>query len=168
MSATPSPSTDPAALPALISEYLAGPAQLRAAVTGMSEDQLDASPIPGKWSTRQVVCHLADFEPIYADRMKRILAENEPTLPSGDQNLFAAHLAYAARDVNVELRLIESVRQQVARILSTIPVEAFQRRGIHSEEGPMTLEFLLRRITGHIPHHLSFIREKRRALGVTP
>ncbi|MCY2987525.1 MAG: DinB family protein [Planctomycetota bacterium] len=70
----------------LIDDYLAGPKKLRAAVAGMNAEQLDARPIPGKWSTKQVICHIADFEPVYLDRMKRVIAENEPTLFSGDPN----------------------------------------------------------------------------------
>jgi uncharacterized damage-inducible protein DinB len=88
----------------LIDEYLAGPRRLRSAVEGMTGEQLDAAPIPGKWTTRQVVCHLADFEPIYADRMKRVIAEERPTFFGGDPDVFAARLAYAARDVEEELR----------------------------------------------------------------
>jgi len=87
----------------LIDEYLAGPQTLRAAVAGMTAEQLDARPIPGKWSTKQVICHIADFEPVYLDRMKRVIAENEPTMFSGDPNLFATTLAYDQRDVAVEL-----------------------------------------------------------------
>jgi uncharacterized damage-inducible protein DinB len=66
----------------LIDEYAAGPERLRQAVAGMSEAQLDAAPIPGRWSTRQVVSHIADFELVYADRMKRVVAMNEPELLS--------------------------------------------------------------------------------------
>ncbi len=68
----------------LIDEYLRSPQLLRQAITGMTHEQLLARPVPGKWSTLELVAHLADFEPIYADRMKRILAENEPTLFGGD------------------------------------------------------------------------------------
>ena len=73
----------------LIDDYLAGPQKLGAAVAGMTAEQLDVRPIPGKWSTNRVICHMADFEPVYVDRMKRVIAENEPTLFSGDPNLFA-------------------------------------------------------------------------------
>ena len=59
---------------ALIEEYLAGPGVLRRAVAGMTRDQLLARPIAGKWSSQEVVYHLADYEPIYADRMKRVIA----------------------------------------------------------------------------------------------
>ena len=151
---------------ALIDEYLAGPAKLRQAVAGMSEQQLRATPVPGKWSTQQVVCHIADFEPVYADRIKRVLAEHEPTLFGGDPDKFAARLAYSESSVAEELDLTEVVRKQLARILRTLEPADFQRRGIHSADGPLTLETLLRRITGHIPHHVPFIAEKRKALGV--
>lgn len=54
----------------LIDEHAAGPERLRQVVAGMSNEQLDAAPIPGKWSTRQVVCHIADFEPVYVDSIR--------------------------------------------------------------------------------------------------
>jgi hypothetical protein len=130
----------------------------------MSGEQLVARPIPGKWSTLEVICHLADFEIVYADRIKRVIAENEPTLFGGDPDEFAARLAYQERKPEEELLLIETVRKQVARILRTLTPEDYQRRGIHSESGPLTLETLVQRITGHIPHHVQFILEKKKAL----
>lgn len=145
----------------LIDEYAAGPQKLRDAIAGMTPEQIDAAPIPGKWSTRQIICHLADFEPIYADRMKRAIAENEPTIFGGDPDAFAARLAYDQRNIEEELLMIESIRKHVARILQTLPSDAFQRQVNHSEDGPITLQALLERITGHIPHHVQFIEEKR-------
>ena len=53
-------------------------------------EQLVARPIPGKWSTLEVICHLADFEIVYTDRIKRVIAENEPTMFAGDPDQFAA------------------------------------------------------------------------------
>ena len=41
----------------LIDDYLAGPQKLRAAVAGMTAEQLDAHSIPGTWSIKEVVCH---------------------------------------------------------------------------------------------------------------
>ncbi|MCA9143861.1 MAG: DinB family protein [Planctomycetaceae bacterium] len=149
----------------LIDQYLAGPQKLRHAIVGMTDGQLDATPIPGRWSTRQVVCHIADFEPVYADRMKRVIAMSEPTFFGGDPDVFAARLAYDRRDVDEELQLIEAVRNHMARILHSLAEEDFQRIGHHSEDGPLTLETLLRRITEHIPHHLRFIEEKRKVIG---
>lgn len=148
----------------LIRGYCAGPQMLRAAVAGMNAEQLDARPIPGKWSTKQVICHIADFEPVYVDRMKRVIAEHEPTLLSGDPDLFAARLAYDQRDVAVELDFIEAARKHMEPILRSLRPEDFLRKGNHSDAGPITLEKLLTNITNHIPHHVKFIDEKRAAL----
>ena len=148
----------------LIREYAAGAEQLSCAIEGMADEQLNATPIPGKWSTRQVVCHLADFELVYADRLKRVIAENEPTFFGGDPDLFAARLAYDRRVVAEELQLIQTVRVHVVRLLRSLRAADFERTGQHSEAGWMTLATLLQQITSHIPHHVQFIEEKRQAL----
>lgn len=149
-----------------IEQYLAGPQQLRQAVAGMSQEQLRARPVPGKWSTLEVVCHLADFEPVFADRMKRVIAEDRPSLLGANQEQFAARLAYHERDLEEELTIIEVTRRQMARILKILKPEDFARVGIHNERGPRTLEQLLAGAINHIPHHIKFIRDKRRALGL--
>jgi hypothetical protein len=151
---------------ALIEEYAAGPALLVAATAGMTREQALARPIPGKWSTLQVICHLADFEIVYADRLKRVIAENGPTLFGGDPDVFANSLAYHQRDLGEELALIEACRKQVARILRTLKEQDFSRVGKHSEAGPLTLLQFLQRVTEHVPHHVKFIEHKRQALGI--
>jgi uncharacterized damage-inducible protein DinB len=153
-------------LPQMIDAYLAGLGALRKAVAGMNREQLTARPVAGKWSTLEVVCHLADFDPILADRMKRIIAEDRPTLIGADENRFAAALAYNDRDAEEELALIENTRRQLARILRSLPESALQRVGVHNERGPLTLEKMLTTAANHIPHHVKFIEEKRRALGL--
>ncbi len=150
----------------LIDAYAAGPGQVRAAVAGMTPEQLKARPIPGKWSTLEVVCHLADFDPILADRMKRVIAEERPTLIGADECRFAAALAYEDRQMEEELAILEQTRKQLTRILRKLPAEAFSRVGVHNERGPLTLEQLLVSAANHIPHHVQFIQEKRRALGL--
>jgi uncharacterized damage-inducible protein DinB len=155
-----------ATLARLIDDYLAGPGSLRQAVSGMSRAQLTARPVSGKWSTLEVVCHLADFEPILADRMKRVIAEERPALLGADETRFATALAYHERDLEEELTLIEKTRQQMARILRTLPETALQRVGVHNQRGPRTLEQLLSTAANHIPHHVKFIQEKRQALSL--
>src|SRR6516164_7248587 len=135
----------------LIESYLSGIDMLRQAVAGLTREQVQARPVPGKWSTLEVVCHLADFDPILADRMKRVIAEDRPQLLGADEKRFAAALAYHQRDLEEELALIERTRAQMARILRTLPAEALQRVGVHNERGPLTLERLLTVTTNHIP-----------------
>ena len=148
----------------LLKQYEQGPDLLKTAISGVRVDQLDQTPVPGKWSIRQVVCHIADFEPVYADRMKRVLVEDNPTMFGGDPDVFAAGLHYEKRNLSGELDLISIVRRQMAVILRNTDIEDFQRTGVHSEAGPLTLETLLERITRHIPHHVKFIEAKIAAM----
>lgn len=148
----------------LIATYLAGPELLYSAVEDLTDDQLDQHPIEGQWSIREVICHLADFEPIYADRMKRVIVENEPRFGGADPSAFAARLGYRVRSVETEITLIRAVRRQMADILNSLPDDAFTRTGIHPRDGALSLAVLLSRITNHIPHHLQFLAAKRRAL----
>lgn len=156
-----------ATLTSLLTGYYTGPRLLREAVAGFSREQLLARPLAGKWSTLEVVCHVADFEPILAERMKRILALDRPQLLAADENCFAASLAYHDRNLEEELAVIELTRAQMVRILRTLPIEALQRVGVHSERGLLTLEQTLEAAIRHIPHHVEFIRAKRQALGLS-
>ena len=149
----------------LAEQYLAGAAALRQAVKGMTREQLVARPVAGKWSTLEVVCHIADFEPISTDRITRIIALDRPDLLGADESEFAKSLAYDVRDFDEQVRLIEVLRNHTARILRTLPDSAFQRVGVHNEAGPMTLEQMIVRVTKHLPHHIAFIKEKRKAMG---
>lgn len=88
----PTELADPDPLTKLIDDCLAGPRLLRQAVAGMDSEQLLARPIAGEWSTLEVICHLADFEIVGADRIKRVIAEKGPTLLGGDEKAFAARL----------------------------------------------------------------------------
>lgn len=150
----------------LIDAYAAGPKLLRDAVAGMTPEQLRARPVAGKWSTLELVCHIADFEPVYADRIKRIIVETEPTMFGGDPDQFAARLNYHERDLETELAMIDAVRKHVVSVLKSQPPEAYARVGRHSTDGPLTLETILKRISNHIQHHLPFLKEKKAALGL--
>jgi uncharacterized damage-inducible protein DinB len=148
----------------LLTAYAAGPATLRAAVRDLTAEQLRARPISGQWSTLEVVCHLADAEALFAERMKRVLCENRPALLYSDPTNQPSVLVYHERDLDEELRLIELLRAQMTRILRTQPESAWQRVGVHSKEGERTLEQLLRKGVEHLQHHVAFIDAKRRVL----
>ncbi len=150
----------------LVQEYLAGPQQLRQAVKGMSKEQLLTKPVARKMSTLEVVCHLSDFDPIYVERMKRVITMDKPTVMGADENIFAQKLCYHDRDVEEEVTLLDVTRKSMARILKKLPLEAWAREGLHNERGPMTLQKMVEVMNNHIPHHVKFIEEKRKALGV--
>ena len=150
----------------LIDAYLAGSQTLRQAVTGMSREQLVSRPVAGKWSTLEVVCHLVDSDQAWIHRMKRVIAEDRPLHIGYDERRFAAALAYQERNLEEELAIFEQSRRQMARILRGLPTEAWARDGVHNERGLLTLEQHLQVEVEHVPHHLKFITEKRRALGL--
>jgi uncharacterized damage-inducible protein DinB len=149
-----------------VESYLAGPEQLRAAVVGLSREQLVARPIPGKWSVLEVVCHLADTDANIAHRLKRVLSEERPTFDRVKPELMLAALAYHARDVEQELAIFDLTRKQIAQILNASPPEAWERTGIVGDRGDKTVAQMLNGAIEHLAHHLKFIVEKCRAMGV--
>ena len=151
----------------LADAYLQGAADLRAAVKGMTCEQLVARPVPGRMSTLEVICHLADFDAVLAERMKRIIALGDALLLAADENFFLKELHYHDRDAEEELALIDATRKQMARIIRALKPEQFQKTGVHSMKGLLTLEKVIQTATNHIAHHLPFIHEKRKALGLS-
>ncbi|TWU28122.1 DinB family protein [Bythopirellula polymerisocia] len=147
-------------IPILIQAYSAGAQLLRDAVRPTSNADLDARPIEGKWSIRELVCHLADSEIVYADRMKRVLAEQAPTFFDANPNLFVPALHCSQRQLKTEIAVIETIRAHMLPILQSCDSSDFHRTGVHSTDGNVTLQTLLERIVAHIPHHIAFIEEK--------
>ena len=99
----------------LIQAYLDGPSQLRRVVSDLSPQQLKARPVPGRWSTLEVVCHLVDSEQAWCHRMKRVIAEEKPLVIGYDESRFTAALGYDLRDLEEELVLLEGMRRQMAQ-----------------------------------------------------
>jgi GNAT superfamily N-acetyltransferase/uncharacterized damage-inducible protein DinB len=150
--------------PQLIAEYEAGPGLLRRSVAGLSALELRLRPVPGKWSTLEVVCHVGDCEQFFADRMKRTLAMSRPLLLGADGWLYPEPVRYHDRDLDEELALVDLTRRQTARILKVVPEEAWARTAVHSETGLVTLRQLLLHAVRHLKHHVAHIEEKREAL----
>jgi uncharacterized damage-inducible protein DinB len=149
----------------LIDEYERGAQTLRRAISGMSATDLKAAPIAGKWSTQQVVIHLADAEAAFADRIKRIIAQDEPQLLAWDENRFVQRLHYEAQSVEDAVELIALTRRQVTRVLRAAGDTELARSGVHSERGRQTVMEVLGYAVPHLTHHLKFVAEKRKALG---
>jgi hypothetical protein len=150
----------------LIAAYEQGIDDLRAAVAGMTAEQLRARPIAGRWSTLEVVCHLAGTEIYFTDRIERTAALERPLLMGVDERPYAERLNYQALDLDEELALLAALRRHAARILRLLPAESWERTGVHSENGLVTLRELMVKAIRHLRHHLPFIAEKRKALRV--
>lgn len=149
----------------LIEEYVAGPAKLRAAVAGLSREELTARPGPGAWSILEVVVHLADSDAISIDRMKRMLTEDDPPLFYADETAYVERLYTHEQDLEDALTLLEVGRRQWARVLRKLPDEAFARTGRHNRRGTVTVGQFVADYCAHIDDHLKFVVGKRAKLG---
>ena len=148
----------------LISAYETGIEELRVAVAGMTVEQLRSRPVPGRWSTLEVVCHVADCEQFFADRMKRTVAMDRPLLLGADGFRYPEPLRYQEHDLEQELDLVAVTRRQTVRTLRLVAPDAWQRTAVHSETGLVTLRQLLLHAVNHLRHHLRFVAEKRAAM----
>src|SRR5262249_1429032 len=150
----------------LLDAYLGGPDRLRSVVTGLRREQLILRPIAGRWSVLEVVCHLADTDVNIAHRIKRVLSEERPVFDRVKPELMLAALAYHDRDVEEELGAFDLTRRQIGRILRASPPEAWERTGIVGDRGDRTVNQMINGAVEHLAHHLRFVIEKRRALGI--
>jgi len=148
----------------LIGAYEQGVDELRVAVAGMTVELLRSRPVPGKWTTLEVVCHIADCEQFFADRMKRTVAMDRPLLLGADGFRYPEPLHYQDHDLEEEIDLVAVTRQQMARTLRMVAADAWQRTAVHSETGLVTLRQLLLHAVNHLRHHLRFVAEKREAM----
>ena len=151
---------------ALIEQFEAGGSKLKAAIAGLSREDLNALPIPGTWSIHQIVIHLQDADAVAIDRMKRIIAEEKPPLLIGfDENKYVSNLSYAQQSTQDAAELVDLSRRQFAVVLKGLVESAWDRFGVHNERGKMTLLEMLQMYTKHLEHHLKFAHEKRAKLG---
>jgi hypothetical protein len=149
----------------LIEDYEKGGDDLRMAVRGLEREDLLAFPVPGTWSIQQIVIHLLDSEIVFVDRMKRVIAEEKPSLIGYDETKFVQNLFYDEQSIDDAVTIVELNRRNFARVLKKLPDAAFDRVGIHNERGPLKLSELLALSVGHLKHHLKFIVNKREMLG---
>lgn len=149
----------------IIEAYAMGPAAVRQAVAGLTPEELHARPGPGQWSIHEVVIHLLDSDMVSIDRMKRVIAEDNPPLLNYDESAYIARLHPDAQSLDDALTLLEVGRRQWARVLRELNDEEFARHGTHSVRGRITLAELVELYVEHIKGHLKFIHEKRSRLG---
>ena len=150
----------------LIAAYERGIDDLRAAVAGMTHEQVLARPVPGRWSTVECVSHLADTEVFFTDRIVRTVVMDRPLLMSADEKHYIERLDYQGFDLDEQLALFTALRRHAVRILRAQSAEAWSRTAVHSHSGLVTLRQLVLQAVRHLRHHLPFIAEKRVALGI--
>ncbi len=149
----------------LIERYATGADVLGKSIQGLDRADLLAFPVPGTWSIQQIVLHMMDSDLIASDRMKRVAAEDHPTLIGYNETAFAKTLAYDHVSAQEACEVFRLNRRITAELMRRLPDSAFAKSGLHNERGEVTLEQLLYTYTGHLDHHMKFLKEKRKLLG---
>lgn len=148
-----------------IDAYERGAEVPASAIVGLSNEELDALPIPGTWSIRQIVVHLLESELAAVHRMRRIAAEDHPLLIAYDESALASNLRYERCDLTLVTRMFADLRRFAAAWLRTMPPEAFARAGIHNQRGKVSLGEMVRMYVAHLEGHMAHLRKKRDLLG---
>ena len=110
----------------LIDQYRAGYAAVVDALAGADDAALDRRPGPGTWSAREIVHHLADSEMTSAIRLRRLIAEDNPTIVGYDQEAFAVRLHYD-RPIASSLEAFRWARVSTAEILDRLTEDDWAR-----------------------------------------
>ena len=149
---------------AFLDDIAKTPANLRAAVKGLSEAQLDTPYRDGGWTVRQVVHHLPDSHMNSYVRFKLALTEEDPTIKPYAENLWA-ELADSKAPVEVSLTMLDSLHDRWMRLMRALEPSSWQKTFRHPALGPMTLEKNLALYAWHGRHHVAHITELRKQKG---
>lgn len=149
--------TTPAQRAAWIEEIAATPATLRAAVTGLSEAQLDTPYREGGWTVRQVVHHLPDSHIHAWVRMKSALTEDRPLVRAYDEVKYAQLPDYGATPVEVSLALLDNLHARWVVLLRSLTDADYTRVYVHSSDGATRLDQQLAHYAWHGRHHVAHI-----------
>jgi len=150
---------------ALIDEIAATPAELRAAVAGLSDEQLDTPYRPDGWTVRQVVHHLPDSHVNSYCRFKLALTEDHPVIRAYDENLWANTDDARTAPVDVSLDLLEALHRRWVLFLRSFADQDFARTFQHPALGTMTVDKNLALYAWHGRHHVAHITSLRQRNG---
>lgn len=151
---------------ALVDLYAKGIQDLQDGVRGMTSEQALARPVPGKWSTLELVAHLSGSEIYFSDRIERTLALEKPLLVGVDERPYPERIGFQTLDLEEELALFTSIRKHITRVLRQQPEEAWKRVGVHTSTGLVTVRQLVLQPIRHFQHHLVHLHAKRAAMGI--
>ena len=145
----------------LLERFRRGAELVAVSITGAAGSEVDFVPEPGKWSIRQIVAHLADAEIVATMRLRQIIAENNPKLEAFDQDAWTRNLDYARRKPSQSLETFRRIRGENYELLKELPESAFERAGLHSERGRVTLQQFLQGYAEHAESHAAQLRARR-------
>jgi uncharacterized damage-inducible protein DinB len=148
-----------------ISAIAEAPAKLRAAVKGLTEEQLNTPYRDGGWTVRQVAHHVPDSHMNAYIRFRLALTEQEPTIKPYEEARWAEleDAKHAAPDVSLDL--LDSLHERWARLLRSLEEQDFARTFRHPDHGVRTLDWMLFLYAWHGRHHTAHVTELRKQKG---
>ena len=156
---------DPTERASLIDRYRAGTAAVEDALVGVTDEELDRAPADSdEWTARQVAHHLADSESMAYIRLRRLIAEDFPSIAGYDEPEWARRLHYD-RPIASSLAVLWAVRAASLELLERLTPDEWTRRGIHGESGSYGVEEWLRIYAVHPHDHADQIRAARGSAG---
>ena len=150
---------------AAIEDITAMAGRLRAAVAGLSAEQLDTPYRPGGWTVRQVVHHVPDSHMNAYTRFRLALTEDEPTIKPYDEGRWAELEDSRKAPPKMSLDLLEALHQRWVLLLRAMKPADFARTFRHPERGVMTLDDMLGLYGWHSRHHVAHITSLRERMG---
>jgi len=140
------------------------PDRIRKLLRGLTERQVETKPAPGKWCIKEIVAHLADGEVILGSRYRFIGAHDRPPLPGYDQEAFVERLGpmnAKAADLADDFAMARAVN---LGLFERLPLEAWDRVGLHAERGEESIRSAVAMYAGHDRIHLDQIETIRTGL----
>jgi len=141
---------------ALLQALASAPARIRQAVEPLADAQAGWQPDGETWSIRMTVAHLAHAEPLFRERFRRMLAEENPLVPAFGPESAQPH---SERSIGALLRAFEEERQQTIALLSELPPAAWSRTAVHETLGQTTILRQVENILDHDVAHLGQVVE---------
>jgi hypothetical protein len=133
----------------------ATPDQVRQLLDRIGPLRAEQAPATGKWSAREIVCHLADCEVAFAFRLRQTLAEDRHVMQPFDQDKWAKQYgAYSAGDA---LAGFAALRQWNVALIRSLDAKDFAKAANHPERGDMTFQTIVETMGGHDLNHLKQI-----------
>ena len=141
------------------------PAALRAAVEGLSPQQIETPYREGGWTVRQVVHHVPESHMNAYIRFKLALTEDEPTIKPYEQQLWSELEDVKSTPIEVSLALMDPLHDRWVRLLRSMQPADWKRNFRHPELGVVALEKNVALYAWHGRHHVAHITELRKRMG---
>ena len=127
-------------------------------IEGVAVAKLKQRPAPGKWSVTEILAHLAEDELTSTWRYRQMLEHEAPVLLGFDQDLWATVGEYASWKPEEALALFQLLREANLRMFAHLTTEQWQRYGVHTERGKITVRDLCRHMAAHDINHIDQVR----------